>query len=369
MAHALKQRKVDTLFLLAVLTLMIGGFFIFSSASLGLLARTQSLFKSVTLNQAVFGLIGGSIAMYITSRIPYTFWKKYSLIFYILSIVGMLAVFVPHLGFAHGGAKRWIDFRFVNFQPSEIYKVTFVMYFAAWLSNVKSKVKTIKYGTVPFIILCIVSAGLLLAEPDTATFGVIIVAGLVMYIAAGARWRDLLLIFAAGVLGIVILAFARPYVMDRIRTFMDPASDPTGTGYQIQQSMIAIGSGGITGRGFGQSVQKFNFLPEPIGDSIYAVAAEEFGFIGSVCIILLYVFFAFRGLKIATQAPDSFGGLLATGIVILIITGSMINISSMLGIFPLSGIPLLFISHGGTALFFTLAEAGIVLNISRYMKR
>lgn len=368
MAYLLKQKKVDTLFLLTVLTLMIGGFFIFSSASLGLLARTQSLFKSVTLNQAVFGLIGGSLAMYINSRIPYRIWKKFALPIFVLSIVAMLLVFVPDLGFSHGGARRWIDLGFVNFQPSEIYKIAFVIFFAGWLSNVKNKVKTVKYGTIPFLVLIIISAGLLLSEPDTATFGVVIITGLVMYVTAGARFRDLLLVFVAGIIGLIILAFARPYVMDRIETFINPANDPTGSGYQIQQSQIAIGSGGITGRGFGQSVQKFNFLPEPIGDSIFAVAAEEFGFIGSVAIIFLYVFFAFRGLKIATKAPDSFGGLLATGIVILIITGSMINISSMLGLFPVSGIPLLFISHGGTALFFTLAEAGIILNISRYMK-
>lgn len=368
MASVLKQKKVDMLFLLVVLALTIGGFFIFSSASLGLLARTQSLFKSVTVNQAIFGLIGGSIAMFITSKIPYRFWKIYSLYIFIIAIIAMILVFIPHVGFEHGGAKRWIDLGFINFQPSEIFKVAFVIFFASWLSNVKTKVKTVKYGTIPFIILIVIAAVLLLAEPDTATFGVIIFTGLIMYVIAGARWRDLLMICGAGLIGLIILAFTRPYVMDRISTFLHPANDPTGSGYQIQQSQIAIGSGGLTGRGFGQSVQKFNFLPEPIGDSIYAVAAEEFGFVGSVTIIFLYIFFAFRGLKIATRAPDTFGGLLATGIVILIITGSLINISSMLGIIPLSGIPLLFVSHGGTALFFTLAEAGIVLNISRYMK-
>jgi cell division protein FtsW len=347
---------------------MIGGFFIFSSASLGLLARTQTLFKSVTLNQTVFGLIGGSIAMFITSRIPYLLWKKYALPILIFGIFLLLLVFIPGIGFEHGGATRWVNLRFVSFQPSEIYKIAFVIFFAAWLSNVKNKVKTFKYGTGAYLVLCGITAALLLTEPDTATFGVIVLTGLVMHVIAGARIRDLLLIFAAGILGIAILAMARPYVMDRIETFINPAHDPTGQGYQIQQSMIAIGSGGLTGRGFGQSVQKFNFLPEPIGDSIFAVAAEEFGFVGSVGIILLYVFFAFRGFKIATRAPDMFGGLLAVGIVILIVTGSMINISSSLGLFPLSGIPLIFVSHGGTALFITLAQAGILLNISRYQK-
>ena len=365
---ALKNRKVDSLFLLAVLTLMIGGFFIFTSASLGLLARPQNLFKSVLFNQAVLGLVGGSIAMLITANIPYPFWKKYSLYLYLLAIVAMILVFVPHIGFAHGGAKRWIDIGPFNFQPSEVYKITFVMFLAAWLSKAKDRVKTFRYGTLPFLILAGISGVLLLLEPDTATFGVILITGVAVFIISGARWRDLFLILAVGGIGIFLLTLTRPYVKDRIHTFLNPAHDPTGTGYQIQQSLIAIGSGGILGRGFGQSVQKFNFLPEPIGDSIYAVAAEEFGFVGSSAIIILYIFFTVRGLRIAVKAPDMFGGLLASGIIIQIITGSLINISSMLGIIPLSGIPLLFISHGGTALFFTLAEAGIVLNVSRYMK-
>ena len=156
--------------------------------------------------------------------------------------------------------------------------------------------------------------------------------------------------------------------MDRILTFLNPSSDPLGNGYQIQQSLIAIGSGHIFGRGFGQSVQKFDYLPEPMGDSIFAVFAEEFGFMGALLLLSLFIFFAFRGLKIATHSPDQFGGLLVVGIVILIVSQSFINIGSLIGIFPLTGLPLLFISHGGTALFFALVGVGIVLNVSRYAK-
>jgi cell division protein FtsW len=152
-------------------------------------------------------------------------------------------------------------------------------------------------------------------------------------------------------------------------TFMDPSKDPTGSGYQIQQSLIAVGSGGIFGRGFGQSIQKFNFLPEPIGDSIFAVAAEEFGFVGSSIIVLLYLLFTLQGYRIAVRAQDLFGTYLVVGIITLIIIQSYLNISAMLAITPLSGTPLLFISHGGTALFFALSSVGIVLNVSKYQKR
>ena len=157
--------------------------------------------------------------------------------------------------------------------------------------------------------------------------------------------------------------------MSRITTFISPEKNSQGSGYQIQQSLIAIGSGGMFGRGFGQSIQKFNVLPEPIGDSIFAVASEEFGFVGAISIIILFIFFTLRGLKIAGQVPDTFGRLMVVGIVILIVSQAFVNIGAMVGVLPLSGITLPFISHGGTALFMTLAEVGIVLNISKNKKK
>jgi cell division protein FtsW len=360
------NKKMDRPFLISVLLLIISGFLIFTSASLGLLARTANVYTSVVFNQLVVGLLGGIVAMLFTANVNYKILKKFSFPFFIISIIGLICVFVPHIGLAHGGARRWVDVGPISFQPSEVYKIAFVLFFALWLSKLKTRIATFRYGTTAIAGFVGISAILILAQPDTATFGIIAFAALGMYIAAGARWRDLLIFAGAGLLGLTILAFARPYIMQRLETFINPAGDATGSGYQIQQSMIAIGSGKILGKGFGQSVQKFNFLPEPIGDSIYAVAGEEFGFVGSTLIILLYVFFAIRGLKIASKTTDPFGRLVVVGIVILIASGSFINISSMLGIIPVSGVPLMFISHGGTALFIAMAEVGIILNISRY---
>ena len=187
-----------------------------------------------------------------------------------------------------------------------------------------------------------------------------------MALAAGMRVRHIFFFCLAVALGLAVLALTRPYLLDRVTTFMHPVGDPTGSGYQIKQSLIAVGSGGWFGRGFGQSVQKFHYLPEPTGDSIFSVAAEEFGFVGSVAIIGLFVLFALRGFHIAARAPDRFGGLTVVGIVILIITQSFLNIASMVGLVPLTGEPLVFISHGGTALLFALAGVGMVLNISRF---
>ncbi len=363
------KKKVDKPFLISLIILVVAGFFIFSSASLGLLSSSSSTFNSVTFNQIVFGLILGGISCVIASYIPFQFWKKNSFWIFLFSCFTMILVFIPGLEFYHGGAHRWFHIGSFNVQPAEFYKIGVVFYLAAWFTSVKDKASTFKYGTLPFIIITVISAGLLLAQPDTDTFFVVSLAGLGIFLTAGGKWRDIFSLILVGIVCLVVLAFARPYVMQRIKTFMDPASDPLGSGYQVQQSLIAIGSGGMVGRGFGQSIQKFSFLPEPIGDSIFAVAAEEFGFIGSVAIILLYLFFTFRGFKIAGKVQDSFGRLVTVGIVILIISQSLINMAAMLAIMPLSGTPLIFISHGGTAMLFALFSVGIVLNISRFQSQ
>jgi cell division protein FtsW len=244
-------------------------------------------------------------------------------------------------------------------------KLAVVVYFAAWLASIKDKVKTFKFGAMPLFILLAITGALIMKQPDTGTFMVIFAALVAMFITAGGKWRYIAMLFAGAILGIAILALIRPYLMSRFLTFLDPSRDAQGAGYQIQQSLIAIGSGGIFGRGFGQSIQKFNFLPEPIGDSIFAVASEEFGFAGALVLISLFIFFFIRGFKVATKIPDSFGMLMVVGLVTIITAQAFINMGSMLGVLPLTGIPLTFVSHGGSAMLIALLEAGIILNISK----
>ena len=224
---------------------------------------------------------------------------------------------------------------------------------------------TFQFGLLPLIVITGIVALILLNQTDTGSFLVISLAGLTMFIAAGGKWKEVFIAILIGIILLTGLIFTKSYILDRVKTFIDPGANTRSTSYQLDQSLIAIGSGKLFGRGFGQSIQKFEYLPEPIGDSIFAVAAEEWGFVGGILLIFLFLIFALRGLKIATGSKDIFGGLLATGIVILITAQSLINIASMLGVFPLTGMPLLFVSHGGTALFFAMAEAGIILNISR----
>lgn len=360
--------KVDKTFLVITVILIVAGFFIFSSASLGLLAKESSNYSSIAFSQTVLGLLLGSIAMFVATRLDFKIWKTLAFYLLLVAIILNILVLFPQIGFEHGGARRWIMVGGLSFQPSEILKFAFVIYFAAWLAGVKDKVKDVRWGLLPMLFLMGIAGGLLLQQPDTDTFIIIAVTGLAMYIAAGGRWRWVLVLLLAGLVALGALAYSRPYVMKRIQTFINPTSDSLGSSYQIQQSLIAIGSGELFGRGFGQSVQKFTYLPEPVGDSIFAVAAEEFGFVGSVLLLAIFLLFATRGLKIASRVPNAFGRLTVVGLVIMIITQAFVNIGAMLGVLPLSGITLPFVSHGGTSLFISLFEVGIILSISKTQK-
>lgn len=366
MSRDSKPKSVDPLLLSIIIFLVAGGFLIFSSASLGLLARDGADFGSVAFSQFVFGIIGGGVALTITSNIYYRHWRRFAFYIFGAALLLTLAVFIPGLGMTHGGATRWLDLGFVSIQPSEVLKIGYVIYLATWFSRYHKKIDDWRFGLLPFLVTTGVVGAIMLAQPDTDTFVIMACAGMAMFIASGAKWQHIASIITAGIVMILAIALFRPYVMDRLTTFLDPESDPLGSGYQIQQSLIAIGSGGPWGRGFGQSIQKFEYLPEAIGDSIFAVYAEEFGFLGTSILILSLVFLSLRGYKVATQSDDMFGTLLVTGFITTIIAQAFLNIAAMTGLAPLSGLPLPFISHGGTALLSTLAALGIVLNVSRY---
>jgi cell division protein FtsW len=361
----MQQRKgVDKIFLAITMTLIIIGFMIFVSASLGIWARSGVKFENMLLSQIGFGLTLGSIMMFALSRLKIQHIRKNAFWFLVASAILSLLVFVPGIGMEHNGAKRWIDVGITTFQPGEILKLAVVIYLAAWLTLYKRKIHTALFGMYPLVAILGVACAIFIAQRDTGSFLIVACAGTAMFIAAGARWRDIALLCLLGLILLGGLALWRPYVLDRFTTLWNH-DDFQGSGYQVRQSLIAIGSGGVAGKGFGQSIQKFNYLPEAQGDSVFAVAAEEFGFLGSALLILLYVLFALRGLWISAHAGDVFMGLLAVGLVILITAQSFINIASMLAIAPLTGVPLVFVSQGGTALLMAMMEVGLLLNISR----
>lgn len=361
------RKAIDRPLLILVALLVLTGFFIFSSASLGLLAREGARFSSVALSQILFGIVGGTIALSVAANIHYRTWRKYAFYLMLGALVLTLLVFTP-LGMEHGGAKRWVMLGSFSFQPAEFLKIAFVVYLATWMSGMQKHIGSLYRGSLPLALIVAGVGVIMLLQPDTDTFAIMAAAALAMFIAAGGKWRDVAIAIGIGLILIATLAYFRPYVMDRFTSFLNPSLDPQGKSWQVQQSLIAIGSGGFAGRGFGQSVQKFEYLPEPIGDSIFAVLGEEFGFLGATGLIVLFALFALRGMKIATEAADTFGTLLVVGFVTIIVAQAYLNIAAMLALAPLSGLPLPFISHGGTALLSTLAAIGIILNISRYRK-
>jgi cell division protein FtsW len=364
------MKKQDKTFLWIVLLLSGVGFIIFTSASLGLLARSGGeLFSSVALKQLVFGLCFGMTALFLSSRIKYTFWRKNAFYIFIATLILTLMVFIPGVGLHHNGSVRWIDLKIVSFQPSELLKYAYIIYIAAWYSNKKKDVAKMSFGLIPFIFISAIVGGILMAQPDTDTLAVMLAGGFTIYFAAGAPWRHIFALFAVGIIAVGGIILANPYIRERLNTFANPSQNSLTSGYQIQQSLIAIGSGGWGGRGFGQSVQKFSYLPEPVGDSIFAVAAEEFGFVGTSLLLILFGIFAVRGLKIASNSTDPFGRYLAIGIITMTTVQACMNIAAMLAIIPLSGQTLPFVSHGGTALLVTLGAMGIVLNISKFQGR
>lgn len=346
--------------------LVIAGVFILTSASIGLLARNGANFYDVLLRQFAFGIAAGGILFWLTLKISYKKLQKIALPFFAFSFVLTLLVFIPGIGIKLGGANRWLDLRIFSFQPSELLKFAFIVYLAAWLSGNKNNVQTARFGLLPFLIMSGFVGILLILQPDVGTLGVTAISAAILFFLGGGKISHIAAIAFLGVAALSVLIIIQPYRMDRLTVFLKPSTDQTGIGWHLKQSLVAVGSGGVFGRGFGMGLQKFRYLPEPIGDSVFAVFSEEFGFAGSVTLVILFIFFARRGFNVANRAPDDFGRLLGSGIVILIVVQVFINIGAMVGLLPLTGVPLVFVSKGGTALAIALAEAGVLLNISRY---
>jgi len=362
-----KNNKIDKVFFGIVIALVMIGLIAFTSSSLGIYAKNESKFYGVIFSQFVLGFLGGVVALWIGLKIPYKFFKKHSLVIFILSIILTALVLVPGIGQSHGGARRWIEVFGYSFQPVEFLKIGFIIYFAAWLSWAKGKVRDPLFSILPLVVMLGIIAGVLIKQPDTKSIILITITATIMLFVSGAPLKYILGILGVAIVALVILVSFKPYLRERIDTFLNPGENSRTTSYQLQQSLIAVGSGGIMGRGLGQSIQKFNYLPEPQGDSIFAVIGEETGFIGCTILICLYVAFVLRGYRIAIRnAPDSFAKLLVIGFVTIMTAQSFMNIASIIGVFPLTGVPLVFISQGGTALLLSLGMVGMILNVSRF---
>lgn len=319
-------------------------------------------------HQLLSGLLPGLALFFIFSKIDYRVWKKIAPFLLAFSLALLLLVFVPGLGTSYGKARSWINIGGFSLQPAEVVKLTFLLYLAAWIEKRQERVHTFAYGFVPFLIYLGIIAVLIMLQPDTGTLFIIILISVGMYFAAGAKWKHLLALLAALLAGLVVLVKIAPYRMERLTAFVNPAADPQGIGYHINQALLAIGSGGWLGLGLGHSKQKFQYLPEVAGDSIFAVIAEELGFIVTVLVVILFMAIFYRMIRTAERCPDLFGHLVAAGVALWIGGQALVNVGAMLGLLPLTGLPLPLVSYGGTAMLSALAAIGIVVNISKYTK-
>ena len=354
---------------LLVLALVgVGLVLIYSTGWIAVLKRTSgtSDTNSFFITQSV-GMLLGIIGWFAASKIDYHFWQKHATPIFIATIVLMFLVLVPGLSISSGGASRWVRLAFFSFQPVEFFKIGAVIFMAAWLTKNKKNLSKPIEGLLPFLIIIFVIAFLaVLIQKDMGSAMVIISTMLVMYFVSGVQWWSAAIATLVLGGGAGLLAILAPYRIARLTTFFNHSEDASGAGYHINQALIAIGSGGIFGRGLGKSLQAYGYLPEATNDSIFAIIGEEFGLVGTTLLITAFALLFWRGVRIARTAPDNFGRLLASGIIFWITFQALINISAMLNLIPLTGITLPFISYGGTSILALLTAVGILQNISKY---
>jgi cell division protein FtsW len=365
-------KNPDFILLGAVAAAVILGVLILSSASALL---SQSKYQDsyyLIRHQLLLGIIPGLIAGVIAYKIPIEFLRKGAIFLLLASVVLLLLIFVPHIGFSSGGAQRWVRLGFATIQPSEILKPIFIIYLASWLASRvpgaagRHAVKP-EFGNTlwAFILLVGFIGFLLIKQPDLSTFGIVALTAFAMYFFADTPMKHTFFMIAIGGAILLALVYFEPYRLERFSSWLSPDSDPLGKSFQANQALILAGSGGPLGEGFGSSSSKSSMLPELIGDSVFAPYAQEVGFAGCILLVAIFAVFAWRGFRVARFSGDKFEYLVAGGITVWITLQALINMSSTLRLIPLSGVPLPFISYGGTALAMELAAVGLILNISR----
>lgn len=361
----MSYHKPDYVFIVSVFALVIFGLVMLSSASVVLSYQNFGHNWYYFFRQLLLGGVLGFFGFVIASRIDFHHWKKYAPLLLFFTLFLLILVFIPQFNLEYGGARRWIHIGPLTMQPTEMAKLTFLLYLATWLEKRRKGIYDFGSSFLPFLIILAVIGFLIVMQPDVGTFSIIILAAVATYFVAGAHPKHLLALVVGGAVLFLMLIKIAPYRMARFTVFLNPEIDPQGIGYQINQSLLAIGSGGLFGRGLGKSIQKYNYLPEAQGDSVFAIIAEELGFIRVLILIGLFGILAWRGYLIARSAPDLFGKICVTGIISWITFQALINVAAMIGLIPLTGVPLPFVSYGGTALLFALIGMGIVVNVSR----
>lgn len=310
----------------------------------------------------------GVVAMFFIMNVDYWTWRTWSKLIILVCFFLLVIVLIPGVGMERNGSRSWIGVGAFSVQPSEFMKIAMIAFLAKYLSENQKKITSFKKGLVPSLSLVFLAFGMIMLQPDLGTGTVMVGTCIVMIYVAGARISHFVGLGLVGVAGFIVLILSAPYRIKRITSFLNPWEDPLGSGFQIIQSLYAIGPGGLLGLGLGQSRQKFFYLPEPQTDFIFAILAEELGFIGGTFVVLLFALLLWRGIRIALGAPDLYGSFLAVGIIAMIAIQVIINVGVVTGLMPVTGITLPFLSYGGSSLTLMLLAVGILLNISRYAK-
>lgn len=359
--------KSDYFLLSIVICLVLLGILILMSVSA---AIAQQKFGSPTFylfRHFIFGLIPGAVLGFLAYKIPLARFKKWIPRCLLFNLFLMVLVFAPIIGLTLGGASSWLNLRFTSLQPSEFLKLVFILYLALWLSARTEKNKgELSQTFYAFLAIIVIISILLIKQPDVGTLGILISTALLMFFLANTPIKHSLIALSAILAGLIVLIKIAPYRLERFLAFIKPGSDPMNAGYQIKQALIAIGSGGIFGTGLGIGVQKFGFLPQPMADSIFACFTEETGLVGGLTLIFLFSMLAWLGFSIAKKTKNNFEKLTALGITSWLSLQAFVNIGSMAGLLPLTGVPLPFIGYGGSAMIAELTGIGILLNISKH---
>lgn len=359
-----QQSKPDYFLLgLVVVLLIIGVVMVYSSSYIW--ADYKFGDKLFYLKRQLLFVGVGIIAMFIFMMTPYNLWKKYAKLILLGGFLLLGLVLIPGVGIVRNGAQSWIGIGAFSIQPSEFMKLGLIMYLSTYLTFNQRYITSFKKGFFPSIILVFTAFGLIMLQPDLGTGVVLVLTCMVLIFIAGAKLTHFFGLASLGVVAFLLLIISAPYRIKRITAFINPWEDPLGDGFQIIQSLYAIGPGGLMGVGLGNSIQKYFYLPEPQTDFIFAILGEELGFIGGSTVIILFVLLFWRGIKIALTTQDEFGRYLALGITTMLAIQVMINISVVIGLIPVTGITLPFLSYGGSSLTLTLCAVGILLNISK----
>ncbi len=365
--HRVNEHEPDKALLVSVGILLLFGLIMLSSAS-SVMAYAKFGTSYYYFKHQLVGLGMGLVAFWFFSRVDYHKWKRLAFFFLIFSIFLLLLVFIPGLSAHYGKARSWINIFGFSLQPSEFVKISFLLYLAAWLESRGKKLHDFYEGTGPFLAVLGVICLLMILQPDIGTLSIIGITSLILYFVGGGKKSHIFTIILIGILGLIVMVQLKPYQANRFKCMMNPSWSANDVCYQVNQSLIAVGSGGLIGRGIGQSRQKFMYLPEVSGDSIFAIIGEEVGWIFSTLLVCLYLFIFYRGYLISKNAPDGFGRILAIGIVSWVVLQALINIGGMIALMPMTGVPLPFISYGGSAILSAMIAFGILVNISKQTK-